>query len=143
MPLYTHQHIVTLWLIGWSYFINLSYIGIAVFFSMDIADVFLAFSKMLNYLKLQRASEISFAVFLAVWTYFRHWQNFRILWSVWYEYDKLVPEYGRVFLLREGRALCWWMKYQVFAPIFGLQLLNLFWYVLLWRIVFRCVVSVE
>jgi len=131
------HHIVTLWLIGWSYFLNLSYIGIAVFFSMDIADVFLAFSKMLNYLKLQRSSEVSFAAFLAVWTYFRHWLNFRILWSVWYEYPNLVPEHARFFEPSKGYALAGWMRYQVFAPIFGLQLINLFWYVLLWRITFR------
>ena len=29
------------------------------------------------------------------------------------------------------------MKYQVFAPLVLLQLLNLFWYVFIWRIAFR------
>lgn len=104
---------------------------------MDIADVFLALSKMLNYLKLQRTSEIAFAFFLCVWTYFRHWQNLRILWSVWFEYDHLVPEESRVFDPLNGRALSGWMKYQVFLPILALQGLNLFWYALMWRIVYR------
>jgi hypothetical protein len=36
------QHIVTLWLIGWSYSFNLTYIGNAVFVSMDVSDIFLA-----------------------------------------------------------------------------------------------------
>jgi acyl-CoA-dependent ceramide synthase len=36
------QHIVTLWLIGWSYSLNLTYIGNAVFVSMDVSDIFLA-----------------------------------------------------------------------------------------------------
>lgn len=157
----TLQHIVTLWLIGWSYFLNLTCersttfsavfaclklrhhsftsadIGVAVFFSMDIADVFLALSKMLNYLNLQRTSEVSFAVLLCVWSYFRHWQNLRILYSVWYEYPVYVPEEARVFDPLSGRALASWMKYQVFTPIFLLQLLNLFWYALMWRIVLR------
>lgn len=106
---------------------------------MDIADVFLAASKMLNYLDLQRTSEASFAVFLCVWTYFRHYQNIRILHSVWTEYDELVPQEARVFKLREGTALVGWMKYQVFAPIFALQLLNLFWYALMLKIVIRSV----
>lgn len=39
------HHIVTLWLVGWSYTINLTNIGIAVFVSMDIPDVFLAVSR--------------------------------------------------------------------------------------------------
>jgi len=135
------HHIVTLWLIGWSYLINLTYIGVAVFFSMDIADVFLAASKMLNYLQVQRTSEVAFGVFLCVWTYFRHYQNLRILYSVWTEYDELVPNEARVFQLLEGRALTGWMKYQIFAPILALQFLNLFWYALMWRVVFRIFTS--
>lgn len=104
---------------------------------MDIADVFLAVSKMLNYLKLQRTSEVSFVVFLAVWTYFRHYENLRILHSVWYEYDTYAPESAKIFDPLNGVALSWWMKYQVFAPILALQLLNLFWYALMLRIVLR------
>lgn len=104
---------------------------------MDIADVFLALSKMLNYMNLQRTSEVSFAVLLVVWSYFRHYQNLRILYSVWYEYDVYVPEHARVFDPLNGVALSWWMKYQVFMPIAALQLLNLFWYFLMWRIVWR------
>jgi len=133
----TCHHIVTLWLVGWSYFLNLTYIGVAVFFSMDIADVFLALSKMLNYLQLQRTSEIAFAFFLCVWTYFRHYQNLRILWSVWVEYDQYVPMEARHFRPWEGIALSGWMRYQVFAPLLALQAINLFWYALMWRIVLR------
>lgn len=29
------------------------------------------------------------------------------------------------------------MKWQIFVPIFLLQLINLFWYFLIWRILFR------
>ena len=36
------HHLVTLWLIGWSYFINLSMIGTTVFVCMDIPDTWLA-----------------------------------------------------------------------------------------------------
>lgn len=38
----THKHAVTLWLIGWSYFISLTYIGVSVFVTMDVSDIFLA-----------------------------------------------------------------------------------------------------
>ena len=38
-----------------------------------------------------------------------------------------------------GAWLVWWMKYQIFTPLFLLQLLNLFWYFLILRILFRYV----
>lgn len=104
---------------------------------MDIADVFLALSKMLNYMELQRTSEVSFGILLCVWTYFRHYQNLRILYSVWYEYDVYVPKEARVFAPLSGVALAGWIRYQIFLPILALQLLNLFWYALMWRIVLR------
>jgi acyl-CoA-dependent ceramide synthase len=40
------HHIVTLWLIGWSYGISLTYIGVSVFVTMDVSDIFLAVSYM-------------------------------------------------------------------------------------------------
>ncbi|KAI6035161.1 longevity assurance proteins LAG1 LAC1 [Pisolithus orientalis] len=134
------HHIVTLWLIGWSYLVNLTLIGNAVYMSMDIPDAFLAFSKLLNYIKLERAKFVSFVVFIAVWTYFRHYLNFVILWSVWTEFD-LVPEVSRVWAPPTGAWLVWWMKYQIFAPILLLQMLNLFWYYLIWRIAIRSITS--
>ena len=56
---------------------------------MDLPDTFLAFSKILNYLGM-RAKLVSFAVFLCVWTYFRHYLNIVMLWSVWTQFD-LMP----------------------------------------------------
>jgi very-long-chain ceramide synthase len=38
------HHIVTLWLIGWSYLVNLTLIGNAVYMTMDFSDIFLAVS---------------------------------------------------------------------------------------------------
>lgn len=37
----------------------------------------------------------------------------------------------------DGVWLVWWMKYQIVFPLFALQLLNLFWYYLIWRVVIR------
>ncbi|KIJ20248.1 hypothetical protein PAXINDRAFT_160852 [Paxillus involutus ATCC 200175] len=130
------HHLVTLWLIGWSYLINLTLIGNAIYMSMDIPDVFLAFSKILNYLQLTRAKLVAFVSFLCIWTYFRHYLNIIILWSVWTEFD-LIDETNRVWYPETGAWLVWWMKYQIFAPIFLLQILNLFWYYFIWRIALR------
>lgn len=139
------HHIVTLWLVGWSYMINLTMIGTAVFVSMDIPDIFLAFSKCLNYIELQRTSEVSFVIFLVVWTYMRHYLNIRILQSVWTHFD-LIPVEWRSWTSDKGWWLFYgfgsgaiprWMKYQIFAPILALQLVNTFWSFLIWRILFR------
>jgi very-long-chain ceramide synthase len=63
--------------------------------------------------------------------YFRHYLNLVILYSVWTEYDPLVPPEARFFRPLEGLWLAGWMKYQVFVPIALLQLVNLFWYYLM------------
>ncbi|KIK68047.1 hypothetical protein GYMLUDRAFT_36867 [Collybiopsis luxurians FD-317 M1] len=134
------HHIVTIWLVGWSYLINLTLIGNAVYMSMDIPDTFLAFSKLLNYIRAERAKIVSFAIFIVIWTYFRHILNIYILYSVWFEYD-LIPESSKIWIWANGTYLNWWMKYQVFAPILLLQFLNLFWYYLIMRILLRALVS--
>ncbi|KAI9574728.1 longevity assurance proteins LAG1 LAC1 [Boletus coccyginus] len=130
------HHLVTLWLIGWSYLVNMTLIGNAVYMSMDIPDVFLAISKILNYLQLTRAKLVAFIIFLCMWTYFRHYLNIVMLWSVWYEFD-LIPEATRVWAPETGAWLAPWMKYQIFTPILLLQILNLFWYYFILRIALR------
>lgn len=127
---------------SWSYLINLTLIGNAIYMSMDIPDMFLAFSKLLNYVQWERAKVVSFVVFVGVWTYFRHYLNLVILWSVWNEFH-LIPEHAQRWEAAEGTYLAWWMKYQVFIPIALLQALNLFWYFLIWRIIVRAVITVN
>lgn len=133
------HHLVTLWLVGWSYLLNLTMIGTAIFVSMDISDTFLGLSKCINYTKYTHTSEFSFAIFLCVWTYFRHWQNLRILYSICTEFDTLVPASAKRWSPSNEVYLPGWVKWQIFAPIMLLQLLNLFWYFLIWRVVYRMV----
>ncbi|KZP06186.1 longevity assurance proteins LAG1/LAC1 [Athelia psychrophila] len=130
------HHIVTIWLIGWSYLANMTLIGNAVYLSMDLPDSFLAFSKLLNYMRYDRAKSVSFAMLVVLWTYFRHWKNLVILWSVWFQFD-LMPDQSKQWLPEAGVWMVWWMKYQIFFPIFMLQLLNCFWYFLILRILIR------
>ena len=107
---------------------------------MDIPDAFFAFSKLLNYIDLKRAKIVSFLVFLCVWTYFRHYLNFVMLWSVYSEFS-LMPETSKRWAPEDGVWMVWWMKWQVFAPLVLLQALNLFWYYLILRVLYMCVVS--
>ncbi|KAF5393225.1 hypothetical protein D9757_000722 [Collybiopsis confluens] len=130
------HHYITLWLVGWSYLMNLTLIGNAVYMSMDIPDACLSFSKVLNYIHADRAKVVSFAVAALAWTHLRHILNFYILYSVWFEYD-LVPETSRLWKWSNGTYLTWWMKYQIFVPLLLLQALNIYWYRFILRILVR------
>lgn len=105
-------------------------------------------------MKFGRAKVVSFLVFFCGWTYFRHYLNLWILWSVWTEFglipyvplsrlpEPISPEYRAAsmqWLPESGAWLAPWMKYQVFVPILLLQFLNLFWYFLILRILWRYV----
>jgi acyl-CoA-dependent ceramide synthase len=80
------HHIVTIYLISSSYVVNLTWIGNAVFITMDVSDVFLAvslflqlvllcqgfnrspqLSKIFNYLKMNKTKFVSFGWFTIVW----------------------------------------------------------------------------
>jgi acyl-CoA-dependent ceramide synthase len=137
---YVAHHIVTLWLIGWSYGINLTFIGNAVYTSMDVPDFFLALVKVFNYLRWGWTQNILFIIFIGVWTYFRHYLNLVMLYSVYKDFD-LIPQSARSFSPSKGVWMAPWMKWQIFTPILLLQLLNIFWYLLIWRILWRVITS--
>jgi len=85
--------------------------------------------------------------------YFRHYLNIWILWSVWTEQPNIPYVFVWVngdilltFLHREstkhwnwseGVYMPGWMRYQIFLPLLVLQLLNLFWYSLMVKILIR------
>lgn len=131
------HHLVTLWLIGWSYGINLTMIGTTVFVAMDIPDTFLGTSKLMNYLDVSPLAQVPFfAVFMVVWTYFRIYLSALTLKSVYCDFW-LIPRDKMVFKPPTGAWLAPWMRWQIFTPLFLLLLLNCFWYFLMWRILIR------
>jgi len=132
------HHLVTIWLVFWSYTVNLTYIGNAVFLTMDVSDVFLAGAKLCNYLGWETAAAVAFSTFVCVWTYLRHYLNIRIIISVWTQF-KTMPESAKRFVPSDGVWMVWWMKYQIIVPIILLQLVNIFWYFLILRVARRAV----
>lgn len=54
----------------------------------------------------------------------------------------LIPDYARTFYPSRGHWLVWWMQCHVFAPLLLLLLLNLFWYVIMWRVLYRALMGV-
>ncbi|KAJ7253887.1 TLC domain-containing protein [Mycena rebaudengoi] len=134
------HHLVTLWLIGGSYLMNLTLSGNAVFVSMDIPEVFFAFSKLAHYVGWNRVKVATFAIFVCSWTYFRHYLSLLILRSVWTEWD-LIPKQSQAWSPADGIWLAPWVRYQIFAALALLQALNLYWYVLILRVLVRTVVT--
>jgi acyl-CoA-dependent ceramide synthase len=73
-----------------------------------------------------------------IWNYFRNYQNFRILKSVWYEWYLIPEENRQVFApFSQRQYMPPWMRYQIFVPIMLLLFINLFWTVLIMRILVR------
>ncbi|KAH9985860.1 hypothetical protein BJV77DRAFT_1161896 [Russula vinacea] len=89
----------------WSYGINLTLIGNAVYASMDIPDFFFGMSKLFNYLRWKRTQNIMFIVFVGVWTYFRHYLNLVMLYSVYKDFD-LIPQSARSFEPERASGWC-------------------------------------
>ncbi|KAJ7779508.1 TLC domain-containing protein [Mycena maculata] len=136
------HHCVTVWMVSWSYLMNVTLLGNAVFVCMDVPDMLLAFSKTLNYLNYERGKVVSLAVFFVVWTYFRHYISLRILHSLQAEF-RLVPAHAQVFAPRKGLYMAPWMRDQMFYSLCVLQALNVFWYWLIVRIIVRSIVSAQ
>ncbi|TEB35652.1 longevity assurance proteins LAG1 LAC1 [Coprinellus micaceus] len=135
------HHFVTLWLVGWSYLLNLTIIGNAIYMSMDIPDAFLATSKLLNYIQWDQAKMYAYVTFIGVWSYFRHYLNLKILWSVWFDCYKLVPAWTKTWDWNAGVYMVSWLPPLVFLSIAALQVLNLFWYWLMLRILVRAIIT--
>ncbi|KAH3671083.1 hypothetical protein OGAPHI_000794 [Ogataea philodendri] len=129
------HHIVTMLLIFLSYRFNFTWMGIAVYITMDISDFFLSLSKSLNYLDSPYIGPFFF-MFVGTWIYLRHWLNIRILWSVLTEFRTVGP-YTLNFATQQYK--CWISQPIVFVLIFALQLVNLYWLFLILRIAYRYV----
>ncbi|CAL9730737.1 ceramide synthase Lac1p [Monosporozyma unispora] len=127
------HHIVTLLLIWLSYVFHFSKMGLAIFITMDISDCLLALSKTLNYLDSSLTAPI-FIIFMFTWIYLRHVINIKILWSVLTEF-RTVGEYRLNFAVQQYK--CWISLIIVFLLIFALQLVNLYWLFLIFRILYR------
>jgi acyl-CoA-dependent ceramide synthase len=154
------HHIITLALIGLSYRFHFTYMGIAVYITHDISDFFLAVSctrsqncsdndaeanvisqtsKILNYLD-STLTIPYFITFIGVWSYMRHFLNLKILYT-------LLPNgsfatVGPYLLNWETQQYkCWISQSITFSLLAMLQMVNIFWFLLVLRILYRAVFS--
>ena len=127
------HHIVTIALIWTSYRFHFTWMGLEVYITMDVSDFFLATSKTLNYLESPLTGPF-FIFFMFVWIYLRHYINLRILWSVIFEFLNVGPS---KLNWETQQYKCWISQPIVFGLIAALQLINLFWLFLIFRILYR------
>lgn len=129
------HHVVTIALIFLSYRFHFTYMGLAIYITMDISDFFLAFSKTLNYLD-SVATGPSLMLFMSTWIYLRHYLNLRVLYSILTEFATVGP-YELDWATEQYK--CWISQVITFALLFALQLVNAYWLFLILRIVYRFV----
>lgn len=158
------HHIVTLILIALSYRFHFTYMGLAVFVTHDLSDCTFAVglaslppfslslpssfhpkltspfllnfgqtSKTLHYIN-SRFTAPYFVFFIGTWIYLRHYLNLRILWSEFNEFKTVGPY---VLNWEEEQYKCELSHWISTILLGGLQALNLFWGVLILRVVWR------
>ncbi|KAL1916351.1 uncharacterized protein VTP21DRAFT_5968 [Calcarisporiella thermophila] len=130
------HHLVTCTLIIGSYIINFTRIGNAVLCVMDFADILLPLAKILKYLKLQAICDFFFAMFVIAWVVTRHIFFPMIIYNTAVDSVKYIEP---LWMPSEGRFFTQNTVY-FFLTLFAiLQLLLLFWFFLICRVVYSVV----
>ncbi|KAJ2607532.1 Sphingosine N-acyltransferase lag1 [Coemansia sp. RSA 1365] len=131
------HHVVTYNLLGWSLYMNFTRIGNAILCCMDSSDIFLSGTKCLRYLKMDKLSVVGFTTFMLSWIYTRHYLYIKIMLSIIYESRQYIlndiwdPTKGAYYNANVQLA---------FTLLLGiLQLLLIYWFALVLRIVYRII----
>lgn len=141
---FAFHHIITVSLVVLSYRFHFTWIGLAVYITMDITDIFLPLSKCLVYLDAP-GQAYSFAVFAVVWIYHRHYLSLKILWSVLTEFTTIGPYSTRFEPIDwVGQQYKCYVSYPITAfLLIALQLVNIYWLYLIARIAVRIIYTGE
>ncbi|KZT29309.1 longevity assurance proteins LAG1/LAC1 [Neolentinus lepideus HHB14362 ss-1] len=123
----TH-HILTIALVGTSYFYNFTRVGCMIMVIMDWCDIFLPLAKMFRYLEMSTLCDATFVFFMLSWFATRHVLFVYIIRSTYYDMTRLIkfdwaPERGHRFV---------YSTYVSFVSMLvALQVLQMLW---TWRI---------
>ncbi|KAK7470709.1 Sphingosine N-acyltransferase lag1 [Stygiomarasmius scandens] len=136
----TH-HVITVFLMGMSYFYNLTRIGCVIMVLMDWCDIFLPMAKMMRYLELpQLLTDATFGWFLISWFVTRHVLFIIVIWSAIFDVPRLLsfdwdPVRGH-FLSKGSHAM-------FLSCLLALEVLQIIWFWMICRIAWRVVTSGE
>ncbi|THV08612.1 longevity assurance proteins LAG1/LAC1 [Dendrothele bispora CBS 962.96] len=136
----TH-HVITVFLMGASYFYNLTRVGCLIMILMDWCDIFLPMAKMMRYLELpQILTDAAFGWFLISWFVTRHVLFIIIIWSTIFDIPRVLPfdwDPVRGHFLTKGS----WMMF--LSCLLSLEVLQIIWFGMIVRIAWRVVTSGE
>ncbi|KFK44560.1 hypothetical protein AALP_AA1G272900 [Arabis alpina] len=127
------HHIVTSFLIAFSYVFRFARIGSVILALHEISDVFLEIGKMCKYSGAEAMTSILFVLFFLSWTALRLVSYpFWILRSTSYESIKVKLEWDKKHLMEAGPPA---IVYYVFNTLlYCLQILHIYWWVLICRV---------
>ncbi|KAJ2083621.1 Sphingosine N-acyltransferase lag1 [Coemansia sp. RSA 988] len=131
------HHVVTYNLLGWSLYMNFTRIGNAILCCMDSSDIFLSWTKCLRYMKMDKLSVVGFSIFMMSWIYTRHYLYIKIMLSIIYESRQYIPK--DMWHPEKGAYYNTNVQWG-FSILLGiLQLLIIYWFALVLRIVYRII----
>ncbi|KZP32880.1 longevity assurance proteins LAG1/LAC1 [Athelia psychrophila] len=134
----TH-HVITIALVGASYYANFTRVGCMLLALMDWCDIWLPLAKMLRYLDHSTLCDVTFVWFMVSWFVTRHALFVCvILKSTWLDCPRLIPfewDPVRERYLTETA----WMIFM--ALLSALQVIQMVWYWLICRIAWRVVMG--
>ncbi|KAI8882662.1 IGPD-domain-containing protein, partial [Backusella circina FSU 941] len=128
------HHIITIALLGSSYYTNFTRIGNAVMCCTDLSDILLSFAKMLKYLNLTTLCDIMFGLFALSWPITRHVLFSMIIWSTAVEPSKYLdmkwePEKGKYFTATTQKIYI--------LLFFSLNVIMFYWFYLIVKVIVR------
>ncbi|KAF8639648.1 hypothetical protein AX17_000913 [Amanita inopinata Kibby_2008] len=132
----TH-HVITIILMGLSYYTNFTRIGCLIMVLMDWCDIFLPLAKMIRYLGIsQVACDATFAIFLVSWLITRHVLFIFVIKSTYYDCPRVIgfvwdPEIGSYL------SAPVWLGFTVL--LFALQILQMIWFWMICRVAWRVI----
>jgi len=115
------HHFVTIFLVSFSWYVGYGKIGVVVFVTMDIVDVFLELAKFFNYLKVTSLANFFFVLLLISWVYFRLYMFPNVaLRTVWYDTIQTHIEEAQPYNINYWRCF--------FVALLVIQILQIYWF---------------
>ncbi|KAG4301523.1 hypothetical protein PCANB_001766 [Pneumocystis canis] len=130
------HHIITCTLIFMSYIYHFTQVGNIIMCIMDLSDIILPLAKMLKYLKMQRACNFSFFIFLISWVITRHILFLFILYSTYKDAGAIISykwdSANNIFFTRR-------IHLSFLALLCALQVIICFWLCLIIKVTWKVI----
>ncbi|KAF8195953.1 TLC domain-containing protein [Mycena galopus ATCC 62051] len=139
------HHVITVFLMGLSYYFNFTRVGSFIMFLMDFCDIFLPIAKMCRYMNLSSfVCDSLFASFLVSWFITRHVLFAIVIVSTYVDLPVQVPlEWAperNLFLSRDTHAN---ESRSSWLTFFLLQIIQLIWFGTICRVAWRVITGGE